>query len=46
MERLAVSQFQNMSLIGHQSVAFASTTNDDKTKKLFDLIKDIRYAMT
>jgi len=34
-------QFQ----IGRQSLAFASTKNDDKTAKLFDLIKDIRYAM-
>jgi len=38
-------QFQNVNLIGRQSLAFASTTNDDKTAKLFDLIKDIRYAM-
>ncbi|CAF1039156.1 unnamed protein product [Rotaria sordida] len=38
-------QFKNVNLIGRQSLAFISTTNDDKTKKLFDLIKDIRYAM-
>jgi hypothetical protein len=38
-------QFQNITLIERQSLAFASTTNDDKTKKLFDLIKDIPYAM-
>ncbi|CAF0731708.1 unnamed protein product [Adineta steineri] len=38
-------QFQNATLISRQSFAFASTTNDDKTKKLFELIKDIRYAM-
>ncbi|CAF0922230.1 unnamed protein product [Adineta ricciae] len=38
-------QFQNATLIVRQSVAFASTTNDDKTNKLFELIKDIRYAM-
>ncbi|CAF0806573.1 unnamed protein product [Rotaria sp. Silwood1] len=38
-------QFKNVNLIGRQIFAFILTTNDDKIKKLFDLIKDVRYAM-